>query len=231
VRKLLTITILATLSAGAAMAAGKTERRDYPSRYLPHSLDGEIVRVQSAVNGVAWSAWAYRNGSEYDLAVAVSFSPGVWSEPHLIGLDDGLNQARPAFATDGRGNIYLAYEAGNGALHVRGLRAGTLTWLPAVSIVDESGNAGSPALTVVGNALVVGYRTADRVGLATLPLLQPRVDGTASIYDGPDPIGARDEGDDDDDNDDSAQNGFSFEAHGGSTGGVILHPHEGGDSN
>jgi hypothetical protein len=224
VRRLLTAIIVTTLAAGTAFAAGKGTRHDYPTRYVPRSLDGEIVQVRNDIDGHAWSAWAYRNGAEYDLALSVSLIPGVWGEPRLLGLDDGLNQGQPAFSIDSSGNVYLAYSGGDGSVHVRALRAGSLTWSPAATLADERGRLSSPSLKVVGNSLVIGYRLGERVELATLPLLPSpaEVNTVASIYDGPDPTGNRDE----DDNDDESQSEFTFETNDGSNG-VDLRPNEG----
>ena len=95
-RKLLTVLILTTLAAGTVSAAGKGVRRDdYPTRYVPRSLDGAIVQIQNDVDGRGWSAWAYRNGAEYDLAVSVSTSPGVWSEPRFFTLQIYFNRMPP----------------------------------------------------------------------------------------------------------------------------------------
>jgi hypothetical protein len=223
VRKLLTAIIFTTLAAGMTFSAGKGTRHDYPTRYVPRSLDGAIVQVQNTVDGHGWSAWAYRNGSEYDLAVSVSLTPGVWSEPRLLGLDDGLDQGQPAFSIDSTtGNVYLAYSGGDGSLYVRALRAGSLTWSPAAELTDGRGILSAPTLKIVGNSLVVGYRLGESVELAALPLLPPVVNSVASIYDGPDPTGDRDE----DDEDSESQNEFSFDTGGGSDG-IDLRPHEG----
>jgi len=223
VRKFLAIIILTILAAGAASAAGRGVRHDdHPMRYLPRSLDGAIVQVQNDIDGRAWSAWAYRNGAEYDLAVSYSNTPGVWSEPRFLGLDDGRNQGQPSFSIDLDGNVYLAYSGGNGSLYVRALRAGSLTWTRAVKLTDERGNLSAPSLKAIGYELVVGYRLGEGVELATLPLLRPVSDSVTSIYDGPDPTGDRD----DDDEDEESQSEFTFEQR-GTTGGIDIIPHEG----
>ena len=220
-RRLLTVFILAIMVTGVVSAAGKGSRADnQPHRYLQNSLDGAIVQVENTVDGRTWSAWSYRNGAEYDLALAVSITPGVWSEPLLIGLDDGLDQRQPALAVDSRGATYVAYADGTGAIRLTALQPGGNQWSSPFAVAMEQGLS-SPSLMVVGSVLIVGYRDGGGIALHALPLLEPEyVNQVRSIYDGPDPTTGRDEGDDGDDDSESEASIFGM----GSGGGVSVRP-------
>jgi hypothetical protein len=197
VRRLLVAIILTSLISAVASASARGERReDHPRRYVPQ-FDGAIVQVRNDIDGRMWSAWAYRNGGNYDLALSVSVSPGIWSQPVLIGLDDGLDQGQPALTVDARGTLYLAYVNGDGALVVRALRAHAIVWSYPIGLTDPRGELAFPSLKVVGDSLVLGFRLGEGVELATLPLLPAPADSIQSIYDGPDPTGGRDEEDED----------------------------------
>ena len=200
---LLSIATIPALAGATKFARGKADvpprhLADVPPHHLAHALDGELIQVTNHVDGHSWSAWAYRNGGEYDLAVSISSVPGVWSEPRLLGLDDGLDQGHPALAIDARGAVYLAYSSGDGALIVRGLQPFSVAWSDGLRI-EVSSPLSRPSLLVVGDSLVLGFRDGERVGLTTLPLLAAVETTASSIYDGPDPIGGREEDDEDDD--------------------------------
>ena len=208
-RKLLILSLIVLFTAAPALAVnqkGQRDSADVPPRYLPHALDGEVVQVSNEVDGRAWSAWAYRNGAEYDLAVSVSTVPGVWSAPRLLGLDDGLDQSQPALAVDPRGAIYLAYSLGDGTLAVRTLPPFSVVWSDGVRVHIADRALTDPSLLVVGESLVLGYRDGQDVELLSLPLVQPVGTTGSSIYDGPDPTGGSKD-DDDEEEDDSSDNG------------------------
>ena len=59
---------IALIAASPALTAPRG--RDLPHRYLPNSLDGRLSQVTNPEDGSNWSAWAYRNGGEYDIAVS-----------------------------------------------------------------------------------------------------------------------------------------------------------------
>ncbi len=226
-RRLLTVFILAIMVSGVASAAGKRSRvANHPPRYLPNSFDGAIVQVENPVDGRFWSAWSYRNGGEYDLALSVRTAPGIWSEPTLIGLDDGLNQRQPAMALDSRGAMYVAYADGTGAIRLIVLQPGGNQWSIPVTVASGEGGLSSPSLMVAGSALIVGYRDGAGVTLRAVPLLSPNpVNELRAIYDGPDPItGFAD--DDNDDDSPSAEDSDVFNTTSGS--GVSVRPVGGG---
>jgi hypothetical protein len=179
--------------AGSLAWAGP-HGRQLPHRYLPGSLDGRLVEVTNPADGTLWSAWAYRNGAEYDLALSFRDELGFWSEPLLIGADDGLDQTQPALAADSRGNVYLAYtEQRPDRIMLCWLQAGTTTWSDPVALTELGIRAMYPALRVVGERLVVAFRSGRGSVILDLPLLESVV-GT-SMNDGPDPVENRDSDD------------------------------------
>jgi len=221
-RRLLTALTVTLLLTGMVSAAEKSSRgAGHPHRYVPSSLDGSIVQIVNEVDGRMWSAWSYRNGGEYDLALSVSSSPGIWSEPILLGLDDGLDQREPALAVDARGATYIAYGNDAGAIRVMALQPGESQWSSPVTVAMEMGRFSAPSLMVVGNALIVGYRDGDNVALHAMPLLREEiVNHMRSIYDGPDPTTGHsdDEEKDDAEASDSSLSGLN------TNGGVTIRP-------
>jgi hypothetical protein len=160
-----------------------------PHRYNPRSLDGALVSVENPVDGTVWSAWAYRDGAQYDIAISFQDATGAWSEPTFLGRDD-RDQVQPALAVDPAGNLYLAYtDRGTGQVMVSGKMVGTQTWLPAFAVTLENQRGHRPSLLVVGDRLVVGFRSGSAVVLRDLPLLPPTPLFGHTIEDGPDPFG------------------------------------------
>ncbi|NIM62810.1 MAG: hypothetical protein GTO30_14550 [Acidobacteria bacterium] len=201
-RRLLTVFCVVILISGVVSAAGRGSRADIdsPHRYLPNALDGAPVQAANPVDGRLWSAWSYRNGAEYDLALSVSVAPGVWSEPQFIGLGDGIDQQQPAITVDARGVTYIAF-ADDGSIRLTALQPGGSLWSPPISVAVADRAFSNPSLMVIGDALIVGYRDGAGVALQALPLLPPEyANAPRSIYDGPDPTtGANgDEGDEGD---------------------------------
>jgi hypothetical protein len=182
---------IVSLLAGTLAWAG-SRGRDLPPRYSPGSMDGRLVEALNPVDGTLWAAWAYRNGAEYDLAIAYRDDQGFWSEPTLIGIDDGMDQTQPALTADTRGNVYLAYtEESPGRIMLVWLQAGASGWSTPVSLTAPEVPGKQPALRVVGDRLVIGFRSDRGLVILDLPLLDPIVSGDM-IEDGPDPVGAYD---------------------------------------
>jgi len=184
------------VACGQALAFGRGLER--PHRFAP-GYDAGLVQVQNPVDGRTWAAWTYRNGAELDIAVAVADADGFWSEPRFVGLDDGSDQFEPALAVDGAGTLYLAFvDRGSGAIVLTALRRGAPAWSPPVAVTDAATRGRAPSLAVVGDRLVVAYRTAMRVRIAELPLLSPPATSSPNqgfgINDGPDPTGMIDDG-------------------------------------
>ena len=172
--------------------------RNLPNRYLAESLDGRLVETLNPVDGTRWAAWAYRNGAEYDLAIAFRDEQGFWSEPLLIGVDDDLDQTQPALAADNWGNIYLAYtEQKPDRIMLTWLAYESSTWSPPIALTDPSIEAMYPALHVTGESLIVAFRAGRGSVILDLPLLDPVMHGDG-LQDMPDPVGAQDPIDPDD---------------------------------
>ena len=192
---LLSVVLLCLFSvlAGSAALAG-TRDRDLPTRYLPGSLDGQLDMVTNQLDGREWAAWAYRNGAEFDIAVAVRDEDGIWSEPYLIGVDDGIDQAEPVLAIDSRGSLYLAYaERSPAQVLLTWLPVGGRTWHEPVELTTSGVRTGSPELKIVVDRLVVAFRAGRGLVILDLPLVDP-VNGTNIFNDGPDPVDARGDG-------------------------------------
>jgi hypothetical protein len=166
-------------------------------------MDGRLVEVTNPVDGTRWAAWAYRNGAEYDLAVAFRGDRGFWSDPTLIGIDDGVDQTQPALAVDDWGNIYLAFsERGPDRIMICWFEAGASEWTEPVSLTAPEVPAMYPALRVVGERLVVAFRSGRGSVILDMPLPRSEID-IEMIEDGPNPVGARDGHDSTDPNDDN----------------------------
>ena len=159
-----------------------------PHRFSPGALDKSPVRATDPLSGTTWSAWAYRSGGEYSIALSARAAGGLWSEPVFIGLDDKLNQTDPAILVDGSGSFYLAYAVKEtGAIHVSALYVGRSDWFDPQQVSRTEERASSPALSVVGNRLVLAY-VGDRrqVGILDWALLPPRAFTPDGIQEGPD---------------------------------------------
>lgn len=185
---LLILGLTAGLSCLAAMAASPGAR-SLPHRFNPRSLDGPLVNASGA-DGTAWSAWAYRDGAEYDIAVSVLDESGFWSEPSFFGRDDGRDQVDPAMIIDASGHVYVAYaDRALGAVMLSVLAAGTEAWSTPIRVSDPGTRASTPALQIVADRLVVAYRTGVSVQIRDLALL-PAPSSGLGIQDGPDPFGS-----------------------------------------
>ena len=204
-------TLLAILCCGLLFAgvveAGKGERSAQPHRYIAQSLDRDLVQAETA-DGRIWSAWSYRNGGEYDLAISMQDVDGTWTEPLFFGNSDGRDQLQPALAVDPRGATYVAFADDAQRLYVAAVQPGSNEWSTLVRVANGDQLA-SPSLMIVGDQLIVGYRNGDAVDLVALPLLPAPGAGIESIYDGPDPT-TGDSQDDEDDKEEEEHDITSF---------------------
>lgn len=183
-KSLLCSALALAIVAGAGARAGSMALRA-PHRYLPHLLDGALVEVYNPVNGQTWAAWAYRSGAEYDLAVTVNYGNGLWSEPVFIGSRDGIDQIQPSLAVDSGGNLYLAFTTGrSGRVFVSNLPRGSVAWSTPAPVALARARGFSPALRIIGDRLVLAYRSGTGVEITELPLVGPV--GSTGIQDGPD---------------------------------------------
>lgn len=218
----LTCLLLGMLLVAAAALPVMAGTRMRPTRYA--ALDRGLTNIADPHDGSSWAAWAYRNGAEYDIAVAFERGDGIWSEPTLIGLDDGRNQVEPSLTLDTRGTLYLVFterETGRIMLSVRARDASSFS-VP-VALTPVGLQASGALVRVVGDRLVVAYRVG-RTGLALADLSLVNGDGTittdSGFTDGPDPVGGtgeeEEEGEDDDDDGSSSTGTGAYPMGGGS---------------
>ena len=190
-RKPLRFLIILTCITLVGVAWAGPRSGSHPHRFQPESLDSGIVQSASPLDGSVHSAWAYRNGAEYDIAISTLEEDGDWSEPVFLGGNDGIDQLQPALASDEMGNLYLAFVQGNpGRVLVTVLTPGSSNWTTPVAVSALSRRASAPSIRVVGSRLVLAYRSGrDSVEILDFPLTGPGThDG--GFTDGPDPVGA-----------------------------------------
>ena len=179
-RLALVLTLAAAATAAYARPAAST-----PTRYLGRGVDSGLVTVANPLDGRLYSAWAYRAGSETDIAVSVLGANGMWSEPVFLGYSDGLSQIEPALAFDAAGNLYIAHAIQEtGALVVSRLAAGATRLSSQVQVSAAGERASSPTLMPTESALVIGYRVGSRVVLRMISLAA--ASHPFGIQDGPD---------------------------------------------
>lgn len=192
---------LVLVAGSVALAAPRAVRapdQPQPLRYNPRSLDGPLVSATSPLDGRVWSAWAYRDGAEYDIAIAVRNHDGSWSEPAFLGRRDGADQTQPALALDAFGNVYVAFADGaTGGIAVSALPSGAAAWLDPGPVTEPGERGFMPALRIVGHRLIVAYRSRHGVEIRDFGLLGPPVLGPRGIQDGPEPFGNNGGGGDD----------------------------------
>ena len=170
------------LCALAAGPAGTAHSRDYIAR-----LDGTPVTA-AGLDGRTWSVWSYRSTGEFDIAVSVRAADGTWSPATFLGRRDGIDQVEPSIAVDPGGNVYVAFATRSPQrIWTSVLPSGQSTWSePSAVTLDEL--ASSPALRVVRDRLVIGYRTLRGVGIVDLPVyVAPN--SSRGVQDGPDTSG------------------------------------------
>jgi hypothetical protein len=183
---------LLVCASGALMARSRSV--DLPHRYQPSSQDRQLVQVENPVDGRIWSAWAFRSGDEYDIALAVADENGVWSEPMFLGRDDGRDQVDPAFVIHESGAVVVAYvDISAGQILLSAIAAGGQHWSRPVPVVAGA-DLRSPSMLILGDRLVLAFRAAERVEMVTIPLFgDPGPPVTSRGFaDGPDPAGATD---------------------------------------
>ena len=194
------LTIILTGSASAASAARESHSRpaakgSMVTDHIPQ-FDGPITTL-TGPDGRAWAAWTYRASGEFDIAVSSRDAGATtWSTPVFLGRHSGSDEISPTIAVDSKGAIYLAFTTTNPPrVAVALLAEGSIAWSEPV-IVSGTEAASSPALLLVGDRLIVAYRTAQGVGMVDLPTVGSgnQING---IQDGPDtvdPLGAKDPG-------------------------------------
>jgi len=187
-----------TGSATAASATGESLSRSTPkgSAVTDHvpQFDGPLTTL-TGPDGRTWATWAYRASGEFDIAVSSrDANATTWSTPLFFGRRNGADELDPAIAVDSRGAVYLAFAVANPPrVSVAVLPAGSVVW-SAPAIVSGTEAASSPALRVVGDRLIVAYRTARGVGMVDFPIVGTgnQINGIQDGPDGIDPLGVRD---------------------------------------
>ena len=203
--------LLVTLAALPALAGGGTR----PTRF--GSLDRGLTGVTNTLDGSSWAVWAYRNGAEFDIAVSYDRGNGIWSEPVLIGLDDGMDQVEPAIAFDSRGTLYLVYtQRTTGQIMISHRTMNSTGFAHPTALTPAGMTAGTPVLRIVGERLVIGYN-AGRAGLVLLdvPLADERISTNSGFTDGPDPVGTTEKEEEEDDEDDEGSSDAAYPMGGG----------------
>lgn len=178
--------MLLTLSIPSVAQDG----RSLPDRYVRGGLDGAPVTAESPADGSRWVAWAYRDGARYDIAVSVQDADGLWSEPWMFGAGDDADQVDPDLAFDPSGTVYLTYaDRGTGEVRVAVLVGGLPGWIGPQTVAGGEATATEPALRIVGDRVVVAFRTDDGIDLIDFPTLRSVGPIVAhGIQEGPDVI-------------------------------------------
>jgi hypothetical protein len=194
---------LATTLTGSAMATSAARASDAGlamgsldgAGHVPQ-LDGPATTL-IAPDGRAFAAWAYRASREFDIAVTTrDAGAATWSAPVFFGRTNGADDLQPAITVDANGSAYVAFATGNPSrIELAVLPNGSNVWLAPVT-VSGTDAASAPTMMLVGDRLIVAYRTARGVGLVNLPILGGgnQLNG---IEDGPDtglPLGNKNRG-------------------------------------
>ena len=199
-RKPLFLLVCVAFSLCVSGVIAGPRNHDRPLRF--GNLDTDLVQVRNPADGSVWAAWGYRSGAETDVAVAVAGTDGIWTEPLLIGSDDGRSQTAPALAIGGDGAVHLVYsEPSAGRILYRRLDPVSGEW-SAAEIVVNQGGADAPRVMVVGDRVVVAFRVGGAVDLVELAPTESPVFGTNGVQDGPDPFGNKQDGPSHDNEDD-----------------------------
>lgn len=181
----LSVAALAALLWAGAAAAGTAA---IPDRHAA-GIDGAPVSVVQPGTGATFSAWSFRGRGEYDLAISSLDTSGRWSEPVFLGRGDGRDQIAPAIVADPAGSLYVAYAVRETSqIWLSVLPAGASEWSAPVALTRAGERGFSPALSVVADRLVAGWREfGGAVRLLDVPLVSPSL-STLGINDGPDGI-------------------------------------------
>jgi hypothetical protein len=182
----------ATAGLSRESSAGAAEKGS-PSGRAPQ-IDGPVTTL-AGPDGRLWAAWAYRASGEFDIAVSSrDASATAWNAPLFLGRRDGVDETDPALTIDPRGNVYVAFTVTNPSrVAVAVLPVGSSSWSKP-TVISGTEVASSPALVLVGDRLIVAYRTLRGVGVVDLPVFGngSAVDGIQDGPDGVDGLGVKD---------------------------------------
>jgi hypothetical protein len=168
---------------GSATAAPAPKGAPSIGQHMPQ-IDGPVSSLTGA-DGRTFAAWAYRANGEFDIAVTIQDAGSTsWTEPVFFGRHNGSDDVLPALAIDAHGTAYVAYAMSNPSrVALVMLPAGSTSWTEPV-VVSGKDSATSPALMIVGDRLVIAFRTANGVTMINVPVLASSI--TNGIEDGPD---------------------------------------------
>lgn len=190
------VTLMLSFGLATSVALGAGPRAPEKGRTAPPGIAGLADHVPAidgpvattvAPDGRIWAVWSYRASGEFDVAVASKDPAGAWSSPTFFGRRDGVDQLDPALAVDAAGNLYLAYTTKAPQAVLLAVRpAGTMEWSQGSRLAAEPG-VSDPAVRIVGDRVVVAYRTARGVEVTDVPVVPPAF-VPSGIQDGPDGV-------------------------------------------
>jgi hypothetical protein len=195
----LALCIAATLTGSVAAASPakasptRSAVRDLTGTGHVPQLDGPITSL-TAADGRTFAVWSYRASGEFDIAVSTrGANSSMWSAPVFFGRGNRNDELEPALTVDANGNAYIAFATANPSRVVLAtLPAGSDLWTEPVTVSGTEA-ASSPSLLLVGDRLVIGFRTMHGIGLINLPTVGGG-NQTQGIQDGPegvDPINGK----------------------------------------
>ena len=191
---------LVTALTGSVTAASATRpllSRSMPSCFVVTDhvpqIDGPLTTL-TGPDGRTWATWTYRNAGELDIAVSSrDLNSTTWSAPLFFGRRNGADEFDPSIAVDPQGAAYIAFASTNPPrVSVAVLPAGSFVWSEP-AIVSGIDAASSPALLIVGDRVIVAYRTARGVVMVDFPIVGSgnQINGIQDGPDGIDPLGVR----------------------------------------
>ena len=162
-----------------------------PDGYVVGGRDEAPVYAEGP-SGTVWSAWAWYERGEYDLAVAFRGADGVWGEPRFLGRNDGLDQRDATIAVDSAGTLYVAFTVEPLAeVHLAILPAWSDSWILPARVGEEGIPARHPTIRVLDGRVVLAFLAGRETRIEdfiTLPRPQFEQYETKGIQEGPDVI-------------------------------------------
>lgn len=197
-RMILALLIAAALTGSATAASAVRKPFSSPAKgsvvtdHIPE-FDGPMTTLTGR-DGRTWAVWTFRAAHESDVAVSSrEASTTTWTAPVFFGRRSGFDEIDPTIALDSRGAVYVAFATTNPSrVAVAMLAVGSAAWSEPV-IVSGTEAASAPAMLLVGDRLIVAFRTARGVGMVDLPTIGGgnQIDGIQDGGDGIDPLGIK----------------------------------------
>jgi len=183
------LAVFCVLLVGGLALASADRQASFPNIFFARGLDEAPVTAVNPVDNATWAVWAYRNGTEFDIALSILDESGSWSEPVFFGEGDGLDQRSPTLVFDHNGTAYLAYavrETRQVFLNVKLIDKTSWTWPLPVAGMDAP--ASSPVLLVVREQLVLAVLSNHGITMIEMDLVNPVRNSLHGIQEGPDAI-------------------------------------------